>query len=214
MIGYRGTGGGDCNARRTAKGADRRDGRANGGDGWTDDGGANDGSAGDESADGEWNDPPGVAGTAGDAADDGPAPVHITSDLLALLLERAAEADPDDENVVLDATAAGDLLGGPGDLEPTTPVLTHFYFPGAGGSVSAVFGMDLGRPSGRARFVSHPDADRRLTERDDLAAAVLVAVPPYGRGDVVAYDRSGRRRELVVVDAEPPEERVDDPSGG
>ncbi|UIP01076.1 hypothetical protein Hbl1158_06910 [Halobaculum sp. CBA1158] len=139
---------------------------------------------------------------------DDPAPEYVTADLLSLLLERAREADPDDENVVLDATAAGDLVDAPPALDPTTPVLTHFYFPSAGGSVAAVFGMDLGRPSGRARFLSHPDGDRRLTEADDLAATVLVATPPYEADDVVAYDRRGRRRELVVVDAEPPEERV------
>ncbi|SHH53543.1 hypothetical protein SAMN05443636_2821 [Halobaculum gomorrense] len=139
-----------------------------------------------------------------------PAPVHITADLLSLLCERAADADPDEENVVLDATAAGDLIDAPGGLDPSTPVLTHFYFPGAGGSVSAVFGMDLGRPAGRARFLSHPRGDRRLTEEDDLAAVVLVAVPPFERGDVTAYDRRGRRRELVVVDAYPPEEGIDE----
>jgi len=149
------------------------------------------------------------AGGDGHGGDDRP-PVHITADLLALLLDRAADADPDEENVVLDATAAGDLVDAPADLDRSTPVLTHFYFPTASGSVTAVFGMDLGRPSGAARFLSHPDADRRLTEADDLAAAVLVAVPPYGEGDVVAYDRRGRRRELIVVDAHPPEERVEE----
>ncbi|MFC7069346.1 hypothetical protein [Halobaculum lipolyticum] len=154
----------------------------------------------------EWNDPPAVDGDAPDP----PAPVHVTADLLSLLLDRAATADPAAENVVLDATAAGELIDPPATLDPTTPVMTHFYFPGAGGSVSAVFGMDLSRPAGRARFLSHPDGDRRLTEEDDLAAAVLVAVPPYDREHVVAYDRRGRRRELVVVDAVPPEERVDD----
>ncbi|MFC7098352.1 hypothetical protein [Halobaculum marinum] len=161
----------------------------------------------DEAAgDDEWDDPPGVA----DAPQDDPATVHVSADLLSLLLERATDADPGAENVVLDATAAGDLVDPPATLDPTTPVLTHFYFPGAAGSVSKVFGMDLGRPAGRARFLSHPDGDRRLTEEDDLAATVLVAVPPYDTDHVVAYDRRGRRRELVVVDAAPPEERVDD----
>ncbi|MFC6785023.1 hypothetical protein ACFQFH_03960 [Halobaculum halobium] len=139
-----------------------------------------------------------------------PAPVYITADLLSLLVERAADADPKAENVVLDATPGGELVDRPADLDPSTPVLTHFYFPAAAGSVSAVFGMDLGRPAGRARFLSHPDGDRRLTEEDDLAAAVLVAVPPYDSENVTAYDRRGRRRELVVVDAHPPEERVED----
>ena len=154
----------------------------------------------------DWDDPPGVDAAVGD----GPPPVHITADLLSLLLERAAESDPGAENVVLDATDAGDLVDPPGDVDPGTPVLTHFYFPGASGSVTEVFGMDLGRPPGRARFLSHPDGNRRLTEEDDLAAAVLVATPPYDGEHVVAYDRRGRRRELVVLDAVPPEERVDD----
>lgn len=153
-----------------------------------------------------------------DAATDGtdaparedPAPVYITADLLSLLVERAADADPNEENVVLDATPGGELVDGPADLDPSTPVLTHFYFPAAAGSVSAVFGMDLGRPPGRARFLSHPRGDRRLTEEDDLAATVLVAVPPYGSEDVTAYDRRGRRRELIVVDAHPPEEGIEE----
>ncbi|WP_277553368.1 hypothetical protein [Halobaculum limi] len=162
---------------------------------------------GSKTDNGEWGDPPGATATDGDGR---ATTVHITTDLLSLLLERAEDADPTAENVVLDVTAAGDLVGAPPDLPPETPVLTHFYFPSAGGSVSAVFGMDLGRPSGRARFLSHPDGDRRLTEEDDLAATVLVAIPPYGHEDVVAYDRRGRRRELVRVDAAPPEERVDD----
>ncbi|QZP37531.1 hypothetical protein [Halobaculum magnesiiphilum] len=152
----------------------------------------------------------GEVDTEHDATRDDPAPVHITVDLLALLCERAADADPEAENVVLDATPAGELIDAPTDIDPATPVLTHFYFPSAGGSVSAVFGMDLGRPAGSARFLSHPRGDRHLTEEDDLAAAVLVAVPPYERENVIAYDRRGRRRELVVVDAEPPEERVEE----
>jgi hypothetical protein len=157
----------------------------------TDGGGAADGSA-----------------TPGSGAE--PVPVHITADLLSLLCERSADADPDEENVVLDATPASELIDAPAELDPSTPVLTHFYFPAAGGSVSAVFGMDLSRPAGRARFLSHPRGDRRLTEEDDLAAAVLVAVPPFERENVTAYDRRGRRRELIVVDAHPPEERVED----
>ncbi|WP_435063266.1 hypothetical protein [Halobaculum sp. EA56] len=190
----------------------RTDGRAVDADGVLDTDGTRDGGRPSDEAT-TWDDPPAATGAVGDEGGRGrtdPPPVHITADLLALLLDRAADADPDEENVVLDATAAGDLVDAPGDLDPSTPVLTHFYFPAAGGSVTAVFGMDLGRPSGAARFLSHPDADRRLTEADDLAAAVLVAVPPYGEDDVVAYDRRGRRRDLIVVDAHPPEERVED----
>lgn len=134
----------------------------------------------------------------------------ITRDLLSVLCERAAEEDPEEANVVLDATAAGDLDGDTDALDPTTPVLTHFYLPSAGASVSAVFGMDLGRPGGRARFVSHPDGARGLSEEDDLAARVLVAVPPYEPSDVRVYDRRGRRQSLRIVDAQPPEERLEE----
>jgi hypothetical protein len=70
--------------------------------------------------------------------------------------------------------------------------------------------MDLGTPAGRgrARFLSHPQGPREVTERDDLAAVVLVAVPPWNAGDVRAYDRSGSRLELHVLDAEPPQESL------
>ncbi|WP_435127638.1 hypothetical protein [Halobaculum sp. D14] len=151
------------------------------------------------------------AATDGDSggADADRTPVTITSDLLSVLLEQAAEADPSVVNVVLNTTPARDLTGVPPGVDPETPVLTHFYFPGASGSVTAVFGMDLGRPRGRARFLSHPDGDPTLTEADDLAAAVLVATPPYDQDDVVAYDRSGDRLELRVLEATPPEEHLD-----
>lgn len=132
--------------------------------------------------------------------------VAITRDLLAVLCERATDADPESANVVLDATPAGELSGDTTGLAADEPVLTHFYMPEAGASVSAVFGMDLGRPGGVARFVSHPDGSLALRETDDLAERVLVAVPPYEPDDVQAYDRAGRRQPLRVLDAEPPEE--------
>lgn len=135
--------------------------------------------------------------------------VTITRGLLSVLRERAATRDPDGVTVALDATAAGDLDGAPG-LEPTEPVLTHFYLPEAGASVSAVFGVDIGRPSGAALFVSHPTGRQGVSETDDLAAAVLVATPPYEESDVQAYDRRGRRLDLTVVDATPPEESLAD----
>lgn len=136
--------------------------------------------------------------------------VAITRDLLSVLCERAADADPEEANVVLDGTPAAELAGDTAGLDPETPVLTHFYLPEAGASVSAVFGMDLGRPGGTARFVSHPDGSPELTETDDLAARVLVTVPPYDPDDVRAYDRRGRRQPLRVLDAEPPEEFLDE----
>jgi hypothetical protein len=143
------------------------------------------------------------------APGDDPAPVWITSDLLAVLLERAAAAEPSAANVVLDATAAGDLRPAP-DLPDDRPVFTHFYVPDAGRSVGAVFGVDLGRPAGggNARFVSHPQGPLAVTRRDDLAAVVIVAVPPWEPDHVAAFDRSGQRRRLHVVDAAPPVERL------
>ena len=137
--------------------------------------------------------------------------VLLTRGLLTVLLERAASAEPERVNVLLDATSAGELLGDTGGVDPSTPVLTHFYLPEAGGSVRAVFGMDLGTPAGRARFLSHPDGDPTLRETDDLAAVVLVAVPPFELGDVSAYDRRGRGLDLRILDAEPPEERIEEP---
>lgn len=139
--------------------------------------------------------------------------VAITRDLLSVLCERAASADPESVTITLDATPAGELSGAIGGLDPDTPVLTHFYMPEAGASVSAVFGMELGRPSGKARFLSHPDGSPGVSETDDLAARVLVAVPPYEPDDVRVFDRRGTEHELRILDAEPPEERLAD-SGG
>lgn len=135
----------------------------------------------------------------------GPDVVYITGGLLDALLDMAREADPDDINVVIAATPAGEFEADL-DLEPSVPILTHFYFPGAGDSVSSVFGMDLGTPSGRgrARFVSHPSGRLELTRTDDFAAAVIVATPPWDRESVAAFDRGSRRLDLEVVDAEPP----------
>lgn len=135
--------------------------------------------------------------------------VRITEGLLTALLDRAQEAEPDTANVVLDATPAGAFdadLGLPADV----PVFTHLFLPSAGGSVRAVFGVDLGRPSGRgrARFVSHPQGPPTLTREDDLAPVVLVAVPPWAPDNVAAFTRGGRDLDLVVVDAEPPVERL------
>ena len=89
-------------------------------------------------------------------------------------------------------------------------MFTHLFLPAAGQSVRAVFGVDLGRPSGRGRgrFVSHPQGPLALTREDDLAPVVLVAVPPWEPEHVTAFDRSGRVLDLSVVDAEPPVERL------
>lgn len=135
--------------------------------------------------------------------------IHVTRDLLTVLLEHAADREPSTVSLQLSATPAREFAA---DLElaPDTPVLTHFTLPDAGGSVNAVFGVDLGTPAGRghARFLSHPDGSAELTTADDLASVVLVSVPPWTADDVVAYDRAGARIELSIVDAAPPEESL------
>lgn len=135
--------------------------------------------------------------------------VHVTRGLLEVLLGFAREADPEEANVVLAGTPADAFEEAPVD-DPDEPVLTHFYFPGAGESVTSVFGVDLSRPAGSAdaRFVSHPRGPLELTEEDDLAPVVLVAVPPWEAESVGAFDRRGRRLPLVVVEADPPTERL------
>ncbi|MFC4407598.1 hypothetical protein [Haloarchaeobius iranensis] len=136
--------------------------------------------------------------------------VYLTRGLLETLLDFAREADPEDVTVSLAATAAGDLDGAEG-LSPETPVLTDFYLPDAGGSVSAVFGVDLSTPPGQThgRFVSHATGELAVSREDDLHAVVFVAVPPWGLENVRAFDRSGRRQEMHVVDAVPPEGSLD-----
>ncbi|MFB6168831.1 MAG: hypothetical protein ABEJ43_08290 [Haloferacaceae archaeon] len=140
---------------------------------------------------------------------DAPETVYATAGLVEALLDRARAADPEPANVVLDATPAGafdEKLG----IDDDRPVLTHLYLPEAGGSVRAVFGIDLGRPAGRgtARFVSHPQGPSALTREDDLAAVVLVAVPPWEVESLDAFARSGRRLSLTILDAEPPVESL------
>ncbi|OYR59123.1 hypothetical protein [Halorubrum halodurans] len=135
--------------------------------------------------------------------------IHVTRDLLTVLLDRAAERDPTAVSLRLSATRAGEFdvdLG----LDPETPVLTHFTVEGVGGSVNAVFGVDLGIPADRggARFLSHPTGRLRLARTDDLAAVVLVSVPPYDDDCVAAFDRAGDGIELVVLDAAPPAESL------
>ncbi|WP_435066821.1 hypothetical protein [Haloplanus sp. C73] len=139
--------------------------------------------------------------------DDEGGPVYATRGLRDLLLERAADAEPSQVNVVLDATPVADFETDL-ELDPATPVLSHVYFPAAGRAVSDVFGVDLGTPAGngRARFLSHPQGPAGLTRRDDLAGVVLLAVPPWE--EVLAFDRRGRELSLTVVDAEPPVESL------
>jgi len=140
--------------------------------------------------------------------------VFVTAGLLEILVEFAADREPQQANVPLAATPAGDLAGNAPELhglDPDTPVLTHFYLPNAAGSVNSVFGMDLGTPSARtaARFVSHPNGPLGVTKRDDLAGVILVAVAPWETETVAAFDRRGTRLDLTVLDAEPPVETLD-----
>lgn len=126
--------------------------------------------------------------------------VHATDALVEGLLAIAADRDPMSVSMALATTPAGDLDV---DLPPETPVFTDFYFPDTGDSVSAVFGVDLSTPESAGRFVSHPDGDHRLTRTDDLHGVVLVAVPPWTREEVRAYDRRGREGALDLLDVVP-----------
>lgn len=144
--------------------------------------------------------------------------IYATRGLVDSLLRQAADRDPDEVSMTLAATAAGDLYEGDlpdaagatadADLESTTPVFTHFYMPNAAGSVSAVFGVDLGTPNGptQGRFVSHPMGRLRLQQTDDFHALIFVAVPPWDTDSLAVFDRHGTRQELTLLDVEPPEE--------
>jgi hypothetical protein len=112
-------------------------------------------------------------------------------------------------SVVLASTPAGDFETDLG-IDDETPVLTHFYFPEASGSVAAVFGVDLGTPAGRgrARFVSHPQGPLEATREDTFAAALVVAVPPWDEASCAAFDRNDRELDLDVLDVEPPRETL------
>ena len=133
--------------------------------------------------------------------------LYVTRGLVTTLLRLARESDPDGTTIPLAVTRAGDLPEA--DLDPETPVFTHFYMPDSGGSVSAVFGVDMGTPAGQTqgRFVSHPRGDLRLSKRDDLHEVVFVAVPPWEEDSLAAFDRSGREQDFTVLDVVPPEER-------
>jgi len=135
--------------------------------------------------------------------------IHITRDLLTVLLDLADDEDPRESSLRLSATRAGEFEEETG-LDPEIPVITHFTLTGVGGSVNAVFGVELGTPAGHggARFVSHPNGFLGLSKTDDLAAVVIVAVPPYDDDSVAAFDRAGDGIELAVLDAAPPEESV------
>jgi hypothetical protein len=131
--------------------------------------------------------------------------VYLTRGLLDALLELARDGEPGGVTVSITTTPAEELAGD-ADLDPGTPVFTDLYLPETGRSVSAVFGMDLGTPRAGGRFLSHPDGYLGVRQTDDLHEVVLVAVPPYDRESVAAFDRRGRGLTLDVLDVEPPQE--------
>ena len=134
--------------------------------------------------------------------------VYVTRGLVETLLRMAREAEPNDVTISLAVTQAAELPDA--DLEPETPVFTDFYLPSAGSSVNAVFGMDLGTPAGQThgRFVSHPDGYMGVSKLDDLHEVIFVAIPPWDSESFGAFDRSGRKREVEILDIEPPEESL------
>ncbi|WP_459193799.1 hypothetical protein [Halosimplex sp. J119] len=132
--------------------------------------------------------------------------VYATRGLVESCLRFASEADPDPVTISLSVTPAGDLPDA--DLPPETPVFTHFYYPDSAGSVNFVFGVDMGTPVGQTqgRFVSHPNGELRVRQRDDFKELIFVAVPPWNDGSVAVFDRRGEQQPLELLDVEPPEE--------
>lgn len=134
--------------------------------------------------------------------------VYATRGLVVALLEYAREHDPESVTINISTTRAADIPDA--DMPPETPVFTHFDLPGAGRSVSAVFGVDLGTPPGAAgRFVSHPDGFLGVSQTDDLHEVLVVAVPPWDESAVGAFGRDGSPVSLELLDVAPPEESMD-----
>ena len=131
--------------------------------------------------------------------------VYATRGLLGALLELASDRDPNPVTVSVATTPAG-ALEEDLDVESDSPVFTDLYLPEAGGSISAVFGMDLGTPRAEGRFISHPDGYLGVRQTDDLHGVVLIAVPPWEPSSLAAFDRRGRGLPLDVLDVEPPQE--------
>jgi hypothetical protein len=134
--------------------------------------------------------------------------LYVTRGLVDTILGFAAESDPDRVTVPLAVTRARDLPGV--DLPDETPVFTHFYMPSEGDAVNAVFGMQLGIPSGETPgiFVSHPVQQLRLTREDEFREAIFIAVPPWEEDSLAAFERSGDKQEYTILDIEPPEESL------
>lgn len=133
--------------------------------------------------------------------------VYITRGLLTALLELAADRDPSEVTVALAVTPAAEFDA---ELPADESVFTDMYLPDTGGSVTAVFGMDLSTPGAAGRFISHPDGVLTLTKADDLHEVVFISVPPYDEDCVAAFDRSGNEYELEIVDTAPPPGELED----
>ncbi|WP_254761531.1 hypothetical protein [Natrinema marinum] len=139
--------------------------------------------------------------------------VYVTRALVDVLLDLASDADPSPLTTGVSVTAASELEG-ESELPPDTPVFTDFFLPNSDNPVNAVFGVDLSTPARQTqgRFVSHPVGELEVTRRDDLAQIVFVAVPPWevDERSFAAFDRSGRRQPLEIVDAAPPGQSLTD----
>lgn len=136
--------------------------------------------------------------------------MYVVAGLLDVLLALADEHDPEPFLADLGTTQA-DNLRLDSDLDPGIDVYTHFYLPDAGAPVSDVFGLDLGTSPGQTdgRFISHPQGDLRVRSTDELHQILLIAIPPYDRSSVHAFDRTGARLPLEVLDIELPEEYLE-----
>lgn len=121
-----------------------------------------------------------------------PPTVHITEGLLDVLLEIAADADPQETTLHLGITPADEL--GIEGLNADIPVFSDLYLPNTGHSIEAVFGMNVSVPPGRSPgiFVSHPTGPLDIRSTDEFAERIIVAVPPWTPGDVAVFDRRGR----------------------
>ncbi|WP_222917860.1 hypothetical protein [Natrinema sp. SYSU A 869] len=139
--------------------------------------------------------------------------VYVTRGLVDILLDLASDADPDGVTTGVSVIPASELEGADG-LPPETPVFTDFFLPDPGNPVNAVFGVDLSTPARQAqgRFVSHPVRELEVTQRDDLAQVIFVAVPPWEVDDQSfgAFDRSGERQPLEIINASPPGQSLTD----
>ena len=140
--------------------------------------------------------------------------VYITRGLVEVLLELAADADPTPVTTGLSVVVGSNLEGDDAATIPAdAPVFTDFFLPDPGNSVNAVFGVNLSTPATetQGRFVSHPTRELEVTRHDDLAEVVFVAVPPWtSEPDAFgAFDRTGERLPLEIVDAEPPVQSLD-----